>query len=161
MTRRVLFPNPMTTLRGALGALVRGLIAVAVVGLAISPASADLLVTSYFTNSVLRYDGTTGAFSPFVTAECGGLGGPTELTFGPDGHLYVTSYDTNSVLRYDSTTGPFIDVFVPVGSGGLSNPRNVKFGSDGHLYVAKDHVATDPTPSAATTARRARSSTCW
>ena len=98
-------------------------------------ACADLLVGSFNTNSVLRYDETTGAFLG-VFASGGGLDRPLELLFGPDGNLYVTSFGTDSVLRYNETTGVFIDAFVPAGSGGLAAPQGAVFGPDGNLYVS-------------------------
>src|SRR5262249_16457866 len=46
----------------------------------------NLYVTSGFSNNVLEYDGTTGAFiRTFVTAGSGGLASPTGITFGADG----------------------------------------------------------------------------
>ncbi len=42
---------------------------------------------------MLRYDGSTGAFlDVFVPAGSGGLDGPLNATFGPDGNLYVGSF---------------------------------------------------------------------
>ena len=62
----------------------------------------DLLVTSWNTNSVLRYDGATGALvGTFVASGSGGLNRPHSATFGPDGNLYVTSFANDRVLRYD------------------------------------------------------------
>jgi len=98
-------------------------------------AQADLLVSSYTTHRVLRFDESTGAYlGDFVTAGSGGLIAPTGLAFGPDGNLYVGSL-VDSVLRYDSRTGSFIDVFVEPGSGGLDGAEDIRFGSDGFLYV--------------------------
>src|SRR3990170_1183036 len=88
----------------------------------------QLFVTSFNSNEVLRYDGTTGAFiDAFVTAGSGGLDVPVGLVFGPDGNLYVSSGSTNEVLRYDGTTGAFIDAFVTAGSGGLDLPSFLIF----------------------------------
>ena len=79
-------------------------------------------------DSVLRYDGTTGAFiGEFVATGNGGLDLPVGLAFGPDGSLYVSSAGTDSVLRYDGVTGAFIDDFVPAGSGGLGAPTYLTF----------------------------------
>lgn len=104
-------------------------------------ARADLLVGSYNTSSVERYDETTGAFlGDFVVSGSGGLMNPILVLFGPDGNLYVTSGGLNgtpsnsSVNRYDGT-GAFIDNFVTVGSGGLAGPVSARFGPDGNLYV--------------------------
>jgi len=93
----------------------------------------DILVSSRFTDEVLRYDGETGAFLG-VFASGGGLDNPVGLTFGPDGDLYVASGDNNRVLEYDGATGAFVRVVAQ--NGALQAPRNLNFGPDGHLYVA-------------------------
>ena len=93
-------------------------------------------------DSVLRYDGATGAFiDEFVSTASGGLAGPQGLVFGPDGHLYVASNETDNIRRYDGTTGALIGEFVTAGSGGLEGAGGVLFGPDGNgdgvadLYV--------------------------
>ena len=49
-------------------------------------ARADLFVSSFGTNAVLEYNGTTGAFvKSFVPTGGGGLITPTDVTFGPAG----------------------------------------------------------------------------
>jgi len=81
----------------------------------------DLLVTSFHTDNVLQYDGITGDFlGEFVKSNDGGLDGPYDLTFGPNGDLYVTSQHNKSVKRYNGKTGEFIDTFVESGGGGLT-----------------------------------------
>jgi len=114
-----------TTLRRASSGGRGGLLlafarAAALVALALAaPARADLLVSSTETDSVLRYDATTGAFrGAFVAAGSGGLDQPRGIARGPDGALYVASFFTDEVLRYDGTTGAFVDDFVAAGSGG-------------------------------------------
>ena len=108
-------------------------------------AYADLLVGSFSTDSVLRYDETTGAFVG-VFASGSGLNSPIGLVSGPDGNLYVTSIDVTStlgsVLRYNGTTGAFIDAFVPSGSGGLDAPQDAVFGLDGNLYVSSGNTGS-------------------
>ena len=49
-------------------------------------------------NSILRYNGTTGAFmNAFVSAASGGLNYASGIAFGPDGNLYVGSWGTDEV----------------------------------------------------------------
>src|SRR6266571_1716304 len=125
-------------------------------GLAIGPDDGNIYVRS--AGSVLRFNGTTGAFidvfasggaqSPdslsfqlrwdattgsFVaTSAAGGLDGPTGLSFGPDGNLYVSSY--GSVLLYRGQTGAAPAMFAA--GGGLVNATGLAFGPDGNLYVS-------------------------
>jgi len=115
-----------------------------------APAGAvELLVTSWFTNQVLRYDANTGlpidsgegaGAGIFVGAGVpggnGGLDWPFDLVLGSDGNVYVSSRNTNSVKGYDGATGHYISDFVSSGSGGLSAPWGMVFGPDGNLYVA-------------------------
>lgn len=95
-------------------------------------AQGALLVTSRFTDEVLRYDAASGEFLG-VFASGGGLDNPVGLTFGPDGNLYVGSGETDEVLRYDGATGAFLGSF---GGGGLDAPRQLNFGPGGDLFVA-------------------------
>src|SRR5581483_7401820 len=106
------------------------------------PSGGYLLVSSWDTNSVLRYDETTGAFvDTFVPPKSGGLFEPMGLILGPQDHnLYVASGlfagpgQSKNVLRYNGTTGTFLDDFAD--SGQLSSPLGIVFGPDGNLYVA-------------------------
>ena len=95
---------------------------------------ADLLVSSFSANRVLRYNETNGAFvSVFVAASSGGLSLPHGLAVGPDGNLYVASAGNDTVLRYNGTNGAFIDAFIPSGGGGLAYPVWLEFRDDGYL----------------------------
>jgi len=109
----------------------------------------NLYVADIGTESVLEFDGTTGAFiRTFVTSGSGGLTAPDEIRFGPDGDLYVSAFAgfsqaSNGVLRYDGHTGTPLPsagnsgaMFVAEGSGGLSGPNGFCFGPDGELYIA-------------------------
>jgi streptogramin lyase len=97
----------------------------------------NIYVASSGTNSILRYNGSTGAFiSTFVASGSGGLSSPYGVAFGPDGNLYVGSTALHAINRYNGTTGAFIDAFVPANSGGLTGPKCIAFGADGNLYVA-------------------------
>ena len=43
----------------------------------------------------------------------GGLQGPKDLVFSPNGkYLYVSSFITNEILRYDGETGAFLEKFI-------------------------------------------------
>jgi hypothetical protein len=106
------------------------------------PSGGYLLVGSVNTDSVLRYDETSGAFADaFVPAQSGGLRNPIGVVFGPDHNLYVTSDGQlgtvnpghNAILRYDGSTGAFLGAFADDKS--LTNPRSILFGPDGNLYV--------------------------
>lgn len=105
------------------------------------PSGGYLLVDSFNTNSVLRYDETTGAFAGvFVPKNTGGLYSSASMDFGPDHDLYVSNglyspnNKANDVLRFNGTTGAFLGDFAD--SGQLTDPRGVVFGTDGNLYVA-------------------------
>jgi DNA-binding beta-propeller fold protein YncE len=86
----------------------------------------NLYVVSFI--SVLRYDGTTGAFLGSFASPI--IGGPFGVVFGPDGNLYVGTFA--SVQRFNGTTGAFIDVFA---STGLAGSTGLAFGPDHNLYV--------------------------
>lgn len=97
-------------------------------------AERDVLVSSRFSNNVLRYDGVTGAFVG-VFASGHGLANPNGVAYGPDGNLYIGLGDDAKVMRFNGLTGAYIDDFVPAGSGGLGGVRDIAFGLDGDLYV--------------------------
>jgi sugar lactone lactonase YvrE len=70
----------------------------------------NLYVSSFRTNQILRFDGTTGAFiDVFASDNNGGLGslnglnGPNGLLFGPDGSLYVTTQGSANNAAGDLT----------------------------------------------------------
>jgi outer membrane protein assembly factor BamB len=98
-------------------------------------AAGDLLVSSRFTNNVLRYDSQSGTFIG-VFASGNGLANPNGIAYGPDRNLYVGLGDQSRVLRFDGQTGAFLDEFVgPSTPGGLLNCRGIAFGPEGDLYV--------------------------
>jgi hypothetical protein len=102
----------------------------------------NLYVVSADTNSVLRFNASTGQFiDVFVPSGSGGLDDPWAMAFGPDGNVYVTSLATDNVLRFDGVTGAFIDQYVATGVAGLKDSKDVLFGPDGHLYVSNSAAA--------------------
>jgi len=107
-------------------------------GLAFNPFNRDLYVSSERTNSVLVYDGSTGAFKrKGMTVE----GQPRGLVFHY-GDLYVASAYNDKVYRYNARTDSPRGVYAE--GGGLDHPFSVMF--DKHTndtYISseyKDHV---------------------
>ena len=70
----------------------------------------ELFVTSFSTDSVLRYQGpfsaNPGAFVNLLTNVR--LSRPQGLAFGPDGNLYVSSNGSNGVMGFDTETNIFV-----------------------------------------------------
>ena len=119
--------------------VLRSMLALALMaGAAGSPASADgdLLVASFQTDNVLRYDAETGAFLG-VFASHALLDGPEDLVVGPDGHVYVTSRN-NTILRFHGGTGAFLGTFVSANSGGLNQPAGLLFTGDTLLVASRN-----------------------
>ena len=59
--------------------------------------SGNVLATDSSNDQVVQYDGTTGAFiSVFATFPAGSL--PSDMRYGPNGHLYVCCYGTGAGL---------------------------------------------------------------
>jgi DNA-binding beta-propeller fold protein YncE len=99
--------------------------------------AAGLYVVDSADDSVLRYDGATGApLGTFIPSHGGGLTTGQDIVVGPDGNFYVSSWSTSSVKRYDGQTSAFLGDFVAAGAGGLINPDQIAFGPDGNLYVS-------------------------
>jgi sugar lactone lactonase YvrE len=116
----------------------------------------NLYVSSRGTQSIDRFEGPTGpapgsplpaagqSGATFVASGSGGLAGPLDLSFGPNGNLFVgngtpPSGITNNnygVLEYNGTSGSFITTYVGSGTAGVTDPRGLAFDQDGRLYVA-------------------------
>lgn len=99
----------------------------------------DLLVSSRFSNNVLRYDRLTGAFKG-VFASGNGLANPNGIAYGPDGNLYVGLGDTGRIMKFHGQTGAYLSDFVNTSEAGFSGSRAIAFGPDGNLYVAGANI---------------------
>lgn len=119
------------SLRSALGAIL----ALAFLPFLALAQTGDLLVSSRFSNNILRYDRLTGAFKG-VFASGNGLANPNGIAYGPDGNLYVGLGDTGRIMKFHGQTGAYISDFVNTAEAGFSGSRAIAFGPDGHLYVA-------------------------
>ena len=107
--------------------------------LSVSADASDLLVSSYNSDKVHRFDSGSGA--PLTAL--GAAPGAQSIRFGPDGHLYVCAEKLDQVVRFDGQTGaplgPFVfdDPNTPEDeTGGLAGPTAAVFGPKGWLYVA-------------------------
>ncbi|MBL8885962.1 MAG: NHL repeat-containing protein [Phycisphaerales bacterium] len=110
------------------------------IGLSVCGADAgDLLVSSRFSNNVLRYDRQSGAFKG-VFASGNGLANPNGIAYGPDGNLYVGLGDTGRIMKFQGQTGAYLGNFVNSNVAGFSGCRGMVFGPDGHLYVAGANI---------------------
>ncbi len=100
-----------------------------------NPKQYDLLVSGFASDSIGRYDSSTGEFSGTFDSSSG-LDGTLVARIGPDGLLYVASEESHQIQRYDAATGKFIDHFVDAESGGMKLPSGITWDQDGNLLVA-------------------------
>jgi DNA-binding beta-propeller fold protein YncE len=102
--------------------------------------ASDLLLADPTTDSILRFNGDTGAsLGAFVNSGAGGLIDPHNPTFGPDGNLYVFSTQTGAqkILKFNGVTGASLGTFVNTGVGGFAGGFGMAFSpTNGDLYVA-------------------------
>lgn len=79
---------------------------------AVSAEAGVLLVSDIYSNTVDRFDATTGAFiDHLVTSGSGGLQTPEDLFINSAGELLVASSSNNRILKYDPDTGAFLGEF--------------------------------------------------
>jgi len=107
----------------------------------------SLLVGSFYSDQILSYNETSGAFEGvLVQHKSAGLTGPRGLVLGNDGDLYVNSGkifagpSNSSLLVFDGTTGDLQSALItkggPNGQLTYGDARGLVFGPDGYLYVA-------------------------
>lgn len=68
------------------------------IGIGFDPAG-NLVVPGYYSDSVHRYDGTTGAYLDDVVDRADGLGAPRAVRFDADGAAWVSGHDSDNVLK--------------------------------------------------------------
>ena len=117
----------------------------------------NLYVASFLSDEILRFDGVTGAFiDVFATGNGlpGGLNGPNDLLFLPDGSLLVTTQGSvavngqpdfsfslpSQILKFDIATGAstvFADQPIPTpDSFGFVSFLGLAIGPDGNLFTS-------------------------
>ena len=98
----------------------------------------NFLVASNATDSVLRYDGQTGAFlNAYVPSGGNGLSGPTGVVQDGNGNVYVASSNNSRILKYSGAlSGTFIPGYVVSSAVGLVNPTGMVVDSANALYVS-------------------------
>ena len=97
----------------------------------------EVLVGSWSTNSIRRYDLAGQYLGDLVPPLGNGLDLPDGMALGADGLLYVASSDSGQVLRFDPYTGAFQGEI----ASGLAAPGNLNFGPDGALYVCEKNAS--------------------
>jgi sugar lactone lactonase YvrE len=105
--------------------------------------SSGLLVASFGTHEVKRYDRVTGAFIDNFIPASAGLNAPVYLALGPhDGYLYVSSQGNDRVMRFDANTGAPVGTGTFVAQNLLDGPSGFGWSPDGtKFYVAGRYSA--------------------
>jgi hypothetical protein len=80
--------------------------------------------------SILRYDGATGAFKDVFFQAPDGSSAWSGIAFGPDGSLYASRFHAGEVWHFNLTTGAFLGKWSCPGVTDY-----LTFGPDGYLYV--------------------------
>lgn len=119
-----------------------------------SPVRAQILVSDYNLNRVVRLDADGANPAVLIAPASGGLDQPHRARIGPDGLLYVASAGSDQILRYHAATGAFVDAFIGADSG-LDYPVDFLFRPDGYLYVTSQQTHSVLRYSAATGQRDA------
>lgn len=92
----------------------------------------DLYVSNFGTASIRKYDRTTGnLIGDFVAPGLGGLSGPLDNLFLPDGTFLVRSLNTGNIKHYDAS-GAYLGN--PI-KGLFGGPQGLEMGPDGMLYA--------------------------
>ncbi|MDH3889743.1 MAG: thrombospondin type 3 repeat-containing protein [candidate division Zixibacteria bacterium] len=104
-------------------------------------AGTHIFIAGWHLSEVWSLELSTWTSQAFVSAGTGGLGRPTALTFGPDGHLYVADETNDAVKKYNGSTGASMGDLVAGGAGSLTEPMGLVFGPNGNLFVSSGNHA--------------------
>lgn len=82
-----------------------------------------LYVANELSDNVLRFNASTGAYEDTFIPAGGPMTRPTQLTFGPDGHLYVLGRNAigSTIFRFNGASGAYNEEFVSPGEGPLGS----------------------------------------
>ena len=110
-------------------------------GIAVSPLTGNIYVSSVSTGSILHFDGHTGAPLPSPSGGPAGLfaflgtAAPGQLAFGPDNNLYVSEYFGSNVRVYDAQPGGGFGGQLANAATGLTSAGGLAFAANGDLLV--------------------------
>ncbi|MBK9538700.1 MAG: NHL repeat-containing protein [Flavobacteriales bacterium] len=97
--------------------------------------SYEVLVNSRGTNAVFRFDTAGNYLGDFIPSGSGGLIGPEDVLFHPDGSVLVTGFGNTAIKRYDGVSGAYIGEFSTGYS--LDTPSKMSIGPDTLVYVTQ------------------------
>jgi len=121
-------------------------------GMTLGPATSDparrnLFITSsrqgtFPPGEILEFDADDGTFiGAFVSStNNGGLSGPRDAAFKPDGHLLVTSFATNEILEFDQSgaaLGKWQVLGFAVSGMTPERPWEIEIGPNGNVFVSR------------------------
>jgi DNA-binding beta-propeller fold protein YncE len=90
----------------------------------------NIYISQFGPSRVSLHDGENGAFiENFIRSNAGGLNGPLDNLFLPDGTFLVSSFNSNRVKHYDAE-GVFLEDIAILGG-----PQGLEIGPDGQLYA--------------------------
>ena len=98
---------------------------------------ADILVSSFGTDSVKRFDPFNGQYMGDLLTTAQGIDNPVQMKIGPDRRLYLSSQGNHRILRFEFETGAAVDAQPFIAGGQLNGPSGFDWSPDKSvLYVA-------------------------